>query len=122
LGEFLRDRILVGHGLKRDLEVLKMTHPREKIRDTSLYEAFRAKYSAGKIPSLKKIVQEELGVIIQNGEHDSIEDAQGAMALFRRIREEYEKAVRMGHLHGIRPKVEELDIPSRRISNEGSTK
>jgi hypothetical protein len=51
-----------------------------------------------------------------------IEDGQGAMTMFRRIREEYEKAVRMGHLHGIRPKVEESEIPSRQISNEGSTK
>lgn len=27
------------------------------------------------------------------------------MALYRHVRDDYEKAIRMGHLHGIRPKL-----------------
>lgn len=72
VAELIKDRILVGHGVQGDLAILKLSHPREKIRDTSLYEPFRAKYSAGKIPSLKKVVEGEVGVMIQSTEHDSV--------------------------------------------------
>ena len=72
VAEFLKERILVGHAVQGDLAVLKLSHPREMIRDTSLYEPFRGKYSAGKTPSLKKIVLGELGVTIQVAEHDSV--------------------------------------------------
>jgi RNA exonuclease 4 len=72
VAELLKDRILVGHAVKYDLAVLGLLHPREKIRDTSLYEPFRATYSAGNSPSLKKTVQGELGVNIQVAEHDSV--------------------------------------------------
>lgn len=32
------------------------------------------------------------------------------MALFRVVREDYEKAIRMGHLTGLRPKVETVPV------------
>jgi hypothetical protein len=35
-----------------------------------------------------------------------VEDAQAAMALYRLVRGDYEKAVRMGHLHGMKSKEE----------------
>lgn len=70
--EIISGRILVGHAVQGDLAVLKLVHPKEKIRDTALYEPFRTKYSAGRLPALKKIVQGELNVTIQRGEHDSV--------------------------------------------------
>jgi RNA exonuclease 4 len=72
VSELLKDRILVGHALKGDLEVLKVTHPRNMLRDTCLYEPFRMEYGSGRTPSLKKIVQGVLGVTIQTSEHDSV--------------------------------------------------
>lgn len=35
-------------------------------------------------PALKKLVAQEFGVTVQNGEHDSITDARAAMALYRK--------------------------------------
>ena len=70
--ELLKGRALVGHALKGDLAVLKISHPKGEIRDTCSYEPFRAKYGFGKTPSLKKIVQGELGITIQTSEHDSV--------------------------------------------------
>lgn len=52
--------------------MLKLTHPRNMLRDTSLYEPFRVEYGSGRTPSLKKIVQGVLGVSIQASEHDSV--------------------------------------------------
>ena|SRR3981189_2156165 len=70
--EIIKDRIIIGHGVQNDLTILKLTHPKEKLRDTGLYEPFRGKYSAGKMPSLKKVVKGELDVDIQSSEHDSV--------------------------------------------------
>jgi RNA exonuclease 4 len=72
VADLIKDRILVGHALRRDLQVLKLSHPRQAMRDTSLYEPFRAEYGSGKTPALKKIVQRELSVNIQTSEHDSV--------------------------------------------------
>ncbi len=33
----LKGRVLVGHGLKNDLDVLMLSHPRHMIRDTACY-------------------------------------------------------------------------------------
>ncbi|TVY65614.1 RNA exonuclease [Lachnellula suecica] len=79
----LEERVLVGHAVKNDLGVLLLSHPKKDVRDTSRFSGFR-KYSAGKVPSLKKLAKELLGVEIQGGEHSSIEDARAAMLLFRR--------------------------------------
>jgi RNA exonuclease 4 len=79
----LTDRIIVGHAVKNDLEVMMLTHPKKDIRDTSKFSGFR-KYSAGRSPSLKKLAKEVLGIDIQDGEHSSIEDARATMLLFRR--------------------------------------
>ena len=79
----LKERVIVGHAIKNDLEALMLGHPKKDIRDTSKFSGFR-KYSAGKTPSLKKLAKEVLGVDIQGGEHSSIEDARATMLLFRR--------------------------------------
>src|SRR3978361_998571 len=55
VAEILKDRILVGHAIKNDLEAIMIGHPKRDIRDTSRFREFR-KYSAGKTPSLKKLV------------------------------------------------------------------
>jgi RNA exonuclease 4 len=79
----MKDRVIVGHAIKNDLEAMMLGHPKRDIRDTSRFSGFR-KYSAGRTPSLKKLAKEILGIDIQGGEHSSIEDARATMLLFRR--------------------------------------
>jgi len=67
----LTDRILVGHAIKNDLEVLLLSHPKRDVRDTSQHPGFR-KLSAGRPPGLKKLAHEVLGIEIQGGEHSSV--------------------------------------------------
>ncbi|TVY92020.1 RNA exonuclease [Lachnellula willkommii] len=83
IAKILQERVVVGHAVKNDLGVLMLSHPKRDIRDTSRFSGFR-KYSAGRVPSLKKLAKELLGVDIQGGEHSSIEDARATMLLFRR--------------------------------------
>ncbi|RDL39968.1 Uncharacterized protein BP5553_04308 [Venustampulla echinocandica] len=79
----LKERVIVGHAVKNDLEALMLNHSKRDIRDTSKFPGFR-KYTEGRTPSLKKLAKEVLGVEIQGGEHSSIEDARATMLLFRR--------------------------------------
>jgi RNA exonuclease 4 len=86
---FLSGRVLIGHALKKDLEVLMLSHPRRDIRDTSRHAAFRA-LSMGKTPALKLLCKEVLGLEIQQGHHSSVEDARAAMLLYRKEKDNFE--------------------------------
>ncbi|XP_033220296.1 RNA exonuclease 4 isoform X2 [Belonocnema kinseyi] len=93
VAEMLKGRLLVGHALKNDLEVLYLSHPRYSQRDTSRYKPFR-KIVNGNTPSLKKLAHELLGVKIQMGEHSSVEDARSAMQLYMLYRNKWEQEIR----------------------------
>jgi len=85
----LDGKILVGHAVKHDLEVLMLGHPKRDIRDTSRHPAFR-RLVMGMTPSLKRLAAEVLGVEIQAGEHSSVEDARACMLLFQREKDAFE--------------------------------
>ncbi|KAK4574701.1 3'-5' exonuclease [Recurvomyces mirabilis] len=95
VAELLRGRILVGHALQNDLQVLDMvsSHPKCDLRDTSRYPPFRA-MSGGRPPALRKLAERVLGLKIQEGEHSSVEDARASMLLFRTEKEGFEAEVR----------------------------
>lgn len=71
VADLMKDRILVGHAIKNDLECLLIGHPRINTRDTSRFPPFR-KLSKGRTPGLKKLAKELLGIDIQSGSHSSV--------------------------------------------------
>lgn len=85
----IKDRILVGHSLKNDLDVLMLKHPYRLIRDTSRFSKFQS--SNKRTQSLKAITEKFLNVKIQTGEHNSVEDARAAMQLYMTFRKEWEQ-------------------------------
>lgn len=89
IASLIKGRILIGHAIRNDLEVLMLGHPKRDIRDTSRFKGFR-KYAAGKTPGLKRLAREVLGVEIQGGEHSSVEDARATMLLWRRFKDAFE--------------------------------
>jgi len=91
VADLLKGRILVGHALNNDLQVLFLSHPRRRQRDTQKYKPF--KKVCGGMPSLKKLAASILKVDIQTGEHNSVEDAQTAMRLYMMHRTEWEREV-----------------------------
>ncbi|EDO49943.1 predicted protein, partial [Nematostella vectensis] len=91
VSDILQGRIVIGHALKHDLQVLFLAHPRKDIRDTSKYKPFQKIVQVLKHPSLKKLSKEILHSIIQEGEHCSIQDAQAAMRLYCLHKREWEK-------------------------------
>lgn len=89
VAQLLDGRILVGHAIRKDLDMLLLGHPKRDIRDTSRYPPFR-QYAAGRTPGLKKLAKEILGVDIQGGEHSSVEDARATMLLYTKEKEGFE--------------------------------
>lgn len=79
----LKDRIVVAHDIKHDLDCLKLSHPSKDIRDTAKHPGFR-QYGNGSKPALRRLAEELLKVTIQGGAHSSIEDARVTMLLFRK--------------------------------------
>lgn len=89
VAELLKGRILVGHDVKHDLQVLMLEHSPKFIRDTAKFPGFK-KYGNGRKPALRVLAQEILGVEIQTGQHSSIEDARVTMLLFRKHKNEFD--------------------------------
>lgn len=91
----LAGRILVGHAVKNDLNVLILKHDKRFIRDTSKFSKFRAiSQTPGRTPGLKYLTEKLLGVEIQVGAHSSVEDARATMALYRLEKDEFENEIR----------------------------
>lgn len=97
----IKDRIVVGHAIHNDFAVLKLTHPPERTRDTSHY--FRQLFQ-GKTPSLKKLCESVLGISIQKGEHDSVQDAQATMRLYVTVRDNWNSDVLKNSMKISKPK------------------
>jgi RNA exonuclease 4 len=87
--KLLKDRILVGHAVRHDLDALLLSHPKRDIRDTARHPPYR-KLAGGGSPKLKILASELLGLDIQSGQHSSVEDAQACMLLFRRDKAAFE--------------------------------
>lgn len=81
VAQIIKGRIIIGHALKHDFDVLYLSHPIKLLRDTSNYKTFR-QFAKGGTPSLKKLAHDLLGIDIQIGEHSSVEDARAAMQIY----------------------------------------
>lgn len=86
VSQLLQGRILVGHALHNDLDALGIQHPVDAIRDSSKYPPFQREGLDGRSrPSaLQDLARVHLGLTIQDGEHNSVEDARAALSLYQR--------------------------------------
>lgn len=90
----IHGRILVGHALKNDMLVLNLRHPRHMTRDTSRYNPIARRIRALGTPSLKNLAKLILGEEIQNGIHDSVQDATATMKIYLIFQDEWEKSLK----------------------------
>lgn len=70
-----------------------LSHPKKCIRDTSRYGPFR-KLFKGRCPSLKALSERILGVTVQCGAHDSVEDARATMRIYTMVKKIWEAQVK----------------------------
>lgn len=92
--KLLKGKVVVGHAVHNDFQVLKYTHPRSHIRDTTcvpklLNPGGPPKYRV----SLKDLALHLLHKKIQVGHHghSSVEDAATAMELYRLVEHRWEE-------------------------------
>lgn len=98
--EILEDKILVGHALVNDLESLRIQHPWNMQRDTACYPPFMRNVTSQDGQSLllprklKDLVHNKLGdKNFQRGVHCPLEDAMGALNLYKQHRPRWEACV-----------------------------
>jgi RNA exonuclease 4 len=96
VAQLIKGKVLVGHALTNDFKALMLTHPKDKIRDTSKYRPFQ-RYGNGKwrARKLRDLVKENLKGKegFQEGEHDSVQDARATMELFQVVYSQWEKDI-----------------------------
>ncbi|XP_077983147.1 uncharacterized protein LOC144437985 [Glandiceps talaboti] len=107
VADIIKGRILVGHALYNDMKVLFLSHPRRLLRDTAKYKPFKQLLKT-KRPGLKKLVKAVLNVTVQEGEHNSIEDAHAAMKLYILRRKEWDAVVKQRAVGIKRKKVKKV--------------
>jgi RNA exonuclease 4 len=101
--ELLRDRIVIGHDIQKDIKAISMDLPSHilrlqcvaarltpitfnmTVRDTQKHSMFRhyANHGAHQGPSLKNLAREVLGRQIKQGRVSSVEDAVATMEVYR---------------------------------------
>ena len=90
-------RVVVGHALKNDWEVLGFAHRNDLVRDTASYGPLCKR--SGKPKRLKKLAAEFLGLQIQTGEHSPQEDAMAALYLYQKFQALWDVALEQRALH-----------------------
>ncbi|KAF4095095.1 apoptosis-enhancing nuclease [Onychostoma macrolepis] len=93
----LTGKIIVGHALFNDFQVLDISVPPQMIRDTSSCRLLRGLYNTSTrcSASLKKLSWKLLNRTIQSGRmgHCSVEDACAAMDLYKLVEDQWEKDI-----------------------------
>eukprot|EP00560_Eucampia_antarctica_P004464 CAMPEP_0197842214 /NCGR_PEP_ID=MMETSP1437-20131217/46614_1 /TAXON_ID=49252 ORGANISM="Eucampia antarctica, Strain CCMP1452" /NCGR_SAMPLE_ID=MMETSP1437 /ASSEMBLY_ACC=CAM_ASM_001096 /LENGTH=302 /DNA_ID=CAMNT_0043452067 /DNA_START=488 /DNA_END=1396 /DNA_ORIENTATION=+ len=100
----IEGKVVVGHALKNDFDVLRLSHPWYLIRDTAKFEPFMKTadksiktYDPNNLvpKKLKDLAKDKLGMQIQQDgkSHDSIEDSIAAIELYKKARRKWEKAI-----------------------------
>jgi len=82
----IKDKVLIGHGLKCDLEALGITHPWQDLRDSTMFPLYTIIKYPGQNPrarKLRELAKEFLDLTIQEGEHSPDEDATVAFKLYK---------------------------------------
>lgn len=91
VAKLLKDRIIVGHALNNDFRVLLLPPPHFKLmRDSATFPLFKTLHRV-KHPKLAMLAQRHLGLTIQEGAHDSVEDARVCMHLYRQFQKEWDQ-------------------------------
>ncbi|XP_064595563.1 apoptosis-enhancing nuclease-like [Liolophura sinensis] len=89
----IKDKIVIGHALFNDFNVLNIQHPWGHVRDTANYKPLRMRsnHGDGQRVSLKRLTKALLDRDIQTGEHCSSEDARAALDLYKLVQSEWEE-------------------------------
>ncbi|XP_056906898.1 apoptosis-enhancing nuclease isoform X2 [Takifugu flavidus] len=91
----LEGKVVIGHSVYNDFEVLDINHPPHMVRDTSMSPLLSQLAGFSCKRSLKVLTSKLLNRKIQGGRqgHNSVEDAQAALDLYKLVEGEWEREV-----------------------------
>lgn len=90
----MEGKLVVGHALQNDFQVLELSHPHALIRDTAIFKPLRLPDFQKKTPSLARLSEHWLQERIHEGQHNSIQDARMALRLYRLKSREWERMMK----------------------------
>ncbi|KZO92237.1 ribonuclease H-like protein [Calocera viscosa TUFC12733] len=105
VAKLMEGRVVVGHALSNDMQT---------------YTELR-KIAKTKRPGLRKLIQLELGLDIQEGEHDSVTDARASMALFRLHKDSWDRSLPASHHLLAKDQKGKHAVPGKGKDDEDST-
>ncbi|XP_057691121.1 interferon-stimulated 20 kDa exonuclease-like 2 [Corythoichthys intestinalis] len=95
--KLLAGKVVIGHAVHNDFQVLQYSHPAALTRDTSRIPLLnrRAGFEEKSIASLKRLTKAIFNRDIQTGRrgHSSLEDARATMDLYKLVENEWEKTL-----------------------------
>jgi RNA exonuclease 4 len=92
VADLIKDKIIVGHALKNDLQALMLQHPGKLIRDTAKYKPLKNQ-KTNHAQSLKNLAKTYLNKDIQGGMHSSVEDARCAMEIYKLHKKDWDQSI-----------------------------
>ncbi|XP_061530720.1 interferon-stimulated 20 kDa exonuclease-like 2 [Phycodurus eques] len=98
--KLLAGKVVIGHAVHNDFQVLQYSHPAALTRDTSRIPLLnrRAGFEEKGCASLKRLTKAIFNQDIQTGRggHSSVEDARATMELYKLVEDEWEKKLASG--------------------------
>ncbi|XP_061677159.1 interferon-stimulated 20 kDa exonuclease-like 2 [Syngnathoides biaculeatus] len=95
--KLLAGKVVIGHAVHNDFQVLQYSHPAALTRDTSRIPLLnrRAGFEEKGCASLKRLTKAIFNRDIQTGRggHSSVEDARATMELYKLVEDEWEKTL-----------------------------
>nr|CDS29628.1 interferon stimulated 20 kDa exonuclease [Hymenolepis microstoma] len=118
----IKNRVVVGHAIWNDFEVLRLNHPHYLIRDTCTAPYPRVRIGRGKkgLVALRDLFFDFFGKEIQQGEHSSVEDARATMAIYHQVEQEWEADLKGNALEGNNGGLTNKIFPIRKKSSKSS--
>ena len=89
--KLMENKIVIGHSVVHDFKSLNYEHPRQSIRDVSIFPMYMSQAKTKQ--SLKTLAYKFLGLSIQEGSHSSVDDAQATMKLYKKVEYDIEKII-----------------------------
>jgi len=90
-------RLIIGHNVRHDLDLIGYKHPKENIRDTAYYTPLLKPGRLSK--KLKVLTKNFLGYQIQVGPHDPYEDCVAALRVYKKFQAAWERRIILGVEH-----------------------
>ena len=111
VANIIKDRVVVGHALENDFKALKLTHPRELVRDTAKWRPLLRPPRFLRPRRLRHLARDFCALRIQcDDAHDPAEDALAALAVYKRFQNNWEGQIQSAALGKAQARQDRIEL------------